>query len=147
MAENILYQNHPSWLNSWGLFLLAVIFFLILTENKEPASGIFIAAIFVLLAVIKRYRNLYTVTDLRVMMRVGLISNNTNEMELKHIRGMNIRQNVIERLMGIGTLVIISTADGGGEVVFQGSGQPEHLKDQIREVKEKYYGMPDRTKI
>ena len=69
------------------------------------------------------------------MMRTGLIANNTNEMEIRHIRGINLRQGVAERLLGIGTLEIISAADGGAEVVFSGISNPVAVKDQIRSLR------------
>jgi uncharacterized membrane protein YdbT with pleckstrin-like domain len=61
-----------------------------------------------------------------------LIARNTNEMKIKHIRSMNVRQNPLERLLGIGTLITISAAEGEAAVVFKGIKYPHGVKEKIR---------------
>ena len=61
-------------------------------------------------AAISRYRYLFTVTEDRVISREGLIARNTTEMRVKHIRSMMVRQGLLERLLGIGTLISVSIA-------------------------------------
>ena len=56
-------------------------------------------------------------------------------MELRHIRGMNVRQNVWERLLGVGTVELVSVADAGAEVVLQGIADPTEVKEKIRSIK------------
>lgn len=51
---------------------------------------------------ILRLRYKFTITNDRVIMRVGLIARNTNEILLRHIRAINVRQGIIERLLGVG---------------------------------------------
>lgn len=135
MSETIIYKDHPSWLSFLGLLLLAGSALLASLGGGEASGGIVVAAIFLLLAAVFRYRRLYTITNIRIISREGLIANNTNEIELRHIRGMKVRQNVWERVLGVGTIEIISTADGGAEVVFQGISDPVGVKDRIRFTK------------
>ena len=138
MSETIVYQEHPSWLNYAGLLLIGGCILLVTTTTGNAAGGVLISAFFFILASIFRYRRLYTITNQRVYMRVGLIANNTSEMELRHIRGMNVYQNIFERMLGVGTVEIISAADGGAEVVFQGISNPVGVKENVRTVK----GLP-----
>ena len=113
--------------------LAGMSFFIMQSAGGE---GAFVIALFLLmLAAFAKFRRLYTITDRRVMMKIGLVANNTNEMEIRHIRGMNIRQNVWERVLGVGTLEIISAADGGAEVVFKGVRDPNGVRDKIRRIK------------
>jgi len=135
MSETIVYQEHPSWLNYAGLLLIGGCVLLVATIKENALGGLLISAIFFILATIFRYRRLYTITNQRVFMRVGLIANNTSEMELRHIRGMNVYQNIFERMLGVGTVEIISAADGGAEVVFQGISNPVSVKEQVRTIK------------
>lgn len=67
-------------------------------------------------------------------MRVGLIAKNTNEMQLRHIRAINVRQGIIERILGIGTVMFISAAEGEAAVVFKGIRDPHGVKERIRGV-------------
>ena len=53
-------------------------------------------------------------------------------MKIKHIRSMNVRQNPVERLLGIGTLITISAAEGEAAVVFKGIRNPHGVKERIR---------------
>ena len=68
-------------------------------------------------------------------MRVGLISNEIKEMELRSIRVMNVHQGIFERLLGVGTVEIISVADNQANVVFQGISNPVSVKEKVRTLK------------
>lgn len=67
-------------------------------------------------------------------MRAGLIARNTNEMQLRHIRAINVRQGIIERILGIGSIVFISAAESEAAVVFKGISDPYEVKERIRGV-------------
>ncbi len=86
------------------------------------------------LAALFRFRYLFTVTEDRIVSRVGLIARNTNEMRLKHIRSMMAKQNPVERVLGIGTLITISAAEGEAAVVFKGIKDPQGVKEKIRGI-------------
>lgn len=133
--ETILYRAHPSWLYFMGLILLTGTVLLFLPYVGDVKVCVELAMFFLLLLAFARYRRLYMITDHRVIMRTGLVANNTNEMEIRHIRGINLRQGVVERLLGIGTLEIISAADGGAEVVFSGIRDPMAVKERIRTLR------------
>ncbi len=53
-------------------------------------------------------------------------------MRLRHIRTTMVRQNIVERLLGIGTLITISAAEGEAAVVFKGIRDPQRVKERIR---------------
>ena len=135
LTETTIYRQHPSWLYFSGLLVLSAVVFVMMLSAEAGGGIIVLPALILLMAGFGRYRRLYTVTSHRIMMRTGLIANNTNEMEIRHIRGINLRQGVAERLLGIGTLEIISAADGGAEVVFSGISNPVAVKDQIRSLR------------
>jgi uncharacterized membrane protein YdbT with pleckstrin-like domain len=135
LRETTIYQQHPDWLYFGGLILIAGIALVVTLQAGSVEAVFFVLAVTALLISFARYRRLYTVTDQRLIMEIGLIARNTNEMEIRHIRGINVRQNVIERLFGIGTLEIISAADGGAEVIFGGVRDPLGLKDRIRALR------------
>ncbi|MEW6213988.1 MAG: PH domain-containing protein [Nitrospirota bacterium] len=100
------------------------------------SGGFFVLLFVISLATIFRFRYLFTVTEDRVMMRAGLIAKNTNEMQLRHIRAINVRQGVIERLLNIGTIEMMSAADTEAKVEFKGVSNPHRLKERIRGLKE-----------
>lgn len=134
--ENIIYQSRPSWLYYYLLYLIGIVLFAFFNKAENMVGGIFALLSVIGLATIFRYRYLFTVTDDRVMMSVGLIARNTNEMKVKHIRSMMIRQNPVERLLGIGNLITISAAEGEAAVVFKGIRDPQGIKEKIRTLME-----------
>ena len=56
------------------------------------------------------------VSNKRVILKVGIISRNTDEMQNKKIETVSLRQSVWGRIMGYGGIVITGT--GEGDVVF-----------------------------
>lgn len=134
-TEITMYQQHPDWLYFNRLFLIAGGAIIVTLRTGSLMVGFVAIVSLILLASYGRYRRLYTVTDQRVIMRAGFIARNTNEMDIRHIRGINVRQNATERLLGIGSIEIISAADGGAEVIFNGIRNPFGLKDRIRALR------------
>ncbi len=69
-------------------------------------------------------------------MREGLIARNTNEMQLRHIRAINVKQGIIERkrILGIGTIMFLSSAEGEAAVIFKGIRDLHGVKEMIKEL-------------
>ncbi|MBI4687709.1 MAG: PH domain-containing protein [Nitrospirae bacterium] len=129
--ETIVYQERPSWLYYYLLYILGIILFAVSANIGRLDGGFFVLLIVVGLAAVFRFRYLFTITNDRIIMREGLIARNTNEMKVRHIRSMHVKQNPIERILGIGTLTVISAADGEAAVVFKGINDPQMVKETI----------------
>jgi uncharacterized membrane protein YdbT with pleckstrin-like domain len=129
--ETTIYQKRPSWLYYYFLYFIGILLFAFVNKTENIWGGIFAILVNVALAAIFRLRYLFTVTDDRVIQRVGLIARNTNEMKIRHIRSMHVKQNPIERILGIGTLTTVSAADGEAAVVFKGIHDPQMVKETI----------------
>ncbi len=132
--EKIIYQERPSWLNYYVLYIMGIIISGITFEAGEIGGGLIILLIIWMLAALFRFRYLFVVTDDRIITRVGLIARNTTEMRIRHIRTMMAKQNIVERLLGIGTLITISAAEGEAAVVFKGIMNPQGVKESIRSL-------------
>jgi len=130
-GEEVLYQARPSWLYYYRLYLIAFVLFAILQSEGRTADGIRVALFFLGLAAILRYRYKFVLSGERVISRVGLIARNTNEMKVRHIRSILVRQNPVERILGIGTVIMISAADGISTVTFKGIAGPVLVKEAI----------------
>ncbi|MEW6419498.1 MAG: PH domain-containing protein [Nitrospirota bacterium] len=132
--EKTIYRERPSWLNYYVLYIMGFIISGITLKAGEIGGGLIILLITGLLAAIFRFRYLFIVTNDRIMVRVGLIARNTTEMRIRHIRTMMAKQNIVERLLGIGTLITISAAEGEAAVVFKGIRDPQGVNEKIRGV-------------
>jgi uncharacterized membrane protein YdbT with pleckstrin-like domain len=132
--ETIIYRGRPSWLNYYLLYLIGISIFVFSYKSGDIYGGILTLIFVIGLSALFRFRYLFTVTEDRIIMRVGLIAKNTNEMQLNHIRAINVRQRIIERILGIGTLITISAAEGEAAVIFKGINDPQGIKEKIRSI-------------
>lgn len=51
----------------------------------------------------------FAITNKRLIIKTGFISRNTFEMNLSKIESINVNQNIIARIFGYGTIVIMGT--------------------------------------
>lgn len=104
---------------------------MLVTDERQAQAGFTVAMFFFLFALFGRYRRFYRITSQRVTTRIGIVANNSSELNLEHIRTINIRQNIVERLLGTGDLVMASAANGNSRIVFRGVKDPEKIKELI----------------
>jgi len=134
--ETILYQTRPSWLYYYALYCIGIIIAALFHQAGDLEAAGFLVLVFAGIVMVFRFRHLFTITSDRIIARAGLIARNTNEIQLRHIRAVSVRQGVIERILGVGTLVFLSAAEGAATVVFKGVRDPFGLKERIRSVQE-----------
>ncbi len=132
--EQIILRLRPAWRYYYTWQLAAG-----LAALSAASSGYLGAALGIVLAVttiiaVFRMRCLYYVTNQRAVMQIGLIARDTNEMHVRHIRGMTIRQSIIERVLVVGSLQLVSAADGVAEVIWSGISDPDRVKEIVRSI-------------
>lgn len=149
--EKVIYNLSPSWLNwlpslivGWivligliiGLIWLEIEINLKLSEILISSSLVIILGVaFTLSIILKKMSMQFIVTNQKVVEKRGIISRKTREVELKDIKGINLNQEITQRIFGIGDIEIGSSATAGVEVVFQGIKNPEEIKNKIRELR------------
>ena len=134
----IMYQGHPSLLYFLIYFIIgAGISLLAYHLDNVPAIIASIVAMIIVVAIL-RARLFFELTDDRVTAREGLISRDTTEIQLKYVMGTHIKQGILERILGIGTVEIFSAAETRSRVLFRGIRNPVAVKDMInRMIQEK----------
>ena len=73
--------------------------------------GLALVARFTLVPVIRWRTTHFVVTTRRVLVRSGLLTRRGLDIPLNRITGVEFRQSLFERLLGVGTLVIESPSD------------------------------------
>jgi uncharacterized membrane protein YdbT with pleckstrin-like domain len=81
----------------------------------------------------------FVVTSERVIHRTGLIAKNSMEVPLNRINDVRFHQNVFDRMIGAGDLIIESAGERGQEV-FGDVRHPEQVQKVIYERAEAYQG-------
>lgn len=132
--ERIILRIRPAWLNYWGHFALAgMVLLAAFSVEGGAGGGILLALMIIATAGIRRIRYLFTVTLQRAVTRLGLIARNTMEIDLGNIQGITVRQGITDRILNIGDVVILSSADHIA-VAFTGISNPQGVKETIRQT-------------
>jgi uncharacterized membrane protein YdbT with pleckstrin-like domain len=143
MEQNEIFRTHPSIRNSlalvvWPVVLTPLIIWAVSTYIWEdmPTVVILIAVgiglLFPAYAWLRKYFSTFVVMSDAILSRRGLLSKFTNEIRIVDIRAINVRQNFIQRLLGIGDVGFSSAAGDTEEVVFRGVVNPEGIKESIQ---------------
>ena len=70
-------------------------------------------------------------TSKRIIIKRGLLSRSTFEILLAQVEGINVKQPLIGRLFGFGTIIVTGT--GGAHQIFRGLRDPQEFQDQVQE--------------
>ena len=104
----------PAWRSYWKLWLLAWL----------------VIPLFVLLW--KRFSLRLVVTDHAVSLEEGILSTTSTEVLLRNIRTVEIRRSLMDRILGVGTLLVGASATEGYEIVVPGIPDPEGVRGILR---------------
>lgn len=83
-------------------------------------------------SILDRYTDEFAVTNRRVIVKTGLISRKTLEMNLSKIESVNVDQSIFGRLLGYGTITIIGT--GGTRESFPNISEPLKFRKIFQEL-------------
>jgi uncharacterized membrane protein YdbT with pleckstrin-like domain len=142
-GERVIYQGHPSWraiLGFYikGLLVAAAAAVLAALINEGVGLGIVafivIGAIVILAGFIKRVATVYTITDRRLNIKVGIIARKVQETRLQRVQNVNYSQGVYERIMQIGDVEFTTAGTDESNFVFAGVAQPEEVVQQVEQA-------------
>ncbi len=121
--EKVLIAENPAM---WGLspilFILSVILILVYG----------VGLLFLLILYISTKATELTITEKEIILRRGLLSKSTNEVQLTDIKNIQIEQSFLQRIVKVGSLSISSAGTGHIEIVASGFKNPEGLKRMIK---------------
>ena len=138
-GEKVIYQGHPSWRAIVGFYLkgilaglvIGVIVKLVDTTAHGVIVFVVIAAITILAGFIRRVATVYTITDRRLNIKIGIISRKVQETRLQRVQNVNFNQGVYERVMQIGDVEFTTAGTDESNFVFAGVGQPEQVVQNV----------------
>ena len=124
--EERLYEGNPAmFANNPVLFIISLALIILY------GLGLVILLIWYL----KIKATKFIITDQRVILRRGLLSKHTTEIEHDDIKNIQIDQKFIQRMLGAGNLSVSSAGTGAVEINVEGIKNPESLKEMIREAR------------
>jgi uncharacterized membrane protein YdbT with pleckstrin-like domain len=150
-AEEKLWHASPSWLLLLGKIIWLAIVAIGLPALLAYANGRWITdlqavrilwyaiAVVILWRVIimlfawARIRStMYTVTNQRVIIETGIAEKKVEDIDLRYIDETNFSQRILERMLGIGNVMIVSSDKVAPRYVLHGIPAPRELRELIR---------------
>ena len=118
------------------MFLLTPLFFLVGFAYSDGSiissiiTSIIISVLYFIYEMIKIYVSEFAITNKRVISKLGLISRDVEEMNLKSIESVNLKQGVIGRILNVGNIVI--SGRGSSQVIFKEVDDPVAVRKKIK---------------
>jgi uncharacterized membrane protein YdbT with pleckstrin-like domain len=81
---------------------------------------------------IDKYSDEFVITNRRVIVKTGLISRKTFEMNHSKIESVNVDQGIIARILGYGTIIIVGS--GGTREIFPKIKNPLEFRKKFQEL-------------
>lgn len=139
VGERLLFRGHPSWLCYWKWVLLAVGLavagaLLAPLGLKYAVLGWLVASATLFAVGLFRFSKDYLVTDERVEVIWGVIGRSSKEVRIRDIRSIDVRENALTGLLGLGSVDFSSSANSGVEVVFAQVRGAHKVKELVREL-------------
>lgn len=138
-GELILFFSHPSWfryvkaLFFFFLLVTASVMLLFIDAVYSVITGLLALATLIAIMIARSCRD-YLVTEDRVEVLWGILGRSSNEVRICDIRSLDVRENGIKGLLGIGTLDASSAANAGIEVSFLDIRKAHEVKELIRRL-------------
>lgn len=74
----------------------------------------------------------FAITNKRIIIKVGLISRRTLELNLSKVESVNVDQSILGRILGYGTITVIGT--GGTKETFGDIREPLEFRKQFQQL-------------
>ena len=119
--EQLIFEVKPTYrayvgLMIWGVLLL-----------------VFVIGIFLLIRAWYRVSSTrYRLTTQRLFVQTGLIAKKLEEVELFRVKDVTLHQGILQRLLGVGNVVVLSSDDTTPRLELAGISNPIDVKEQIR---------------
>jgi uncharacterized membrane protein YdbT with pleckstrin-like domain len=142
-GEKVIYEGHPSWRAILGFYLKGALVgaaagVLAALINDGAGLGVvtfvIVLAVTILVGFIRRVATVYTITDRRLNIKIGIVSRKVQETRLQRVQNVNYNQGVYERLMQIGDVEFTTAGTDESNFVFAGVSQPEQVVQQVEQA-------------
>lgn len=108
-SERVLIEEKPAVISYLGVYILGAILLL--------AYGL--GLLLIIGAIIHRNSIRYTITNLRIKTKRGILSRELNEIDIAHIRNITVKQCFSDMLVGVSQVLIGTSGTAGYEIVLK----------------------------
>ena len=118
VLETVLYKDSPA------MFRNRPVLFLVCCALIPVGIGLVVLFVWWL----RCLATSLVITDRRVTLRQGLLSKDTNDVLIADIRNVKVRQNLLQRIFGVGTVAVSTSGQSDMEIEVHGVPDPARIK-------------------
>jgi membrane protein YdbS with pleckstrin-like domain len=96
-------------------------------------AALIIGLILIIAPVIYTRSIRYRISNYRIDFERGIVSRKIDTLELWHVEDISFHQNLFDRILGVGTIVVISHDETTPRLEMQGLPQPRPLFDSLKQ--------------
>jgi membrane protein YdbS with pleckstrin-like domain len=82
------------------------------------------------IAVLKSHH--YRISNQRILIESGIVAKRIEEIDMRTVADLEFRQGVVDRLLGIGTVTVVSSDRSAGRTPLVGLNQPREIRELVR---------------
>jgi uncharacterized membrane protein YdbT with pleckstrin-like domain len=141
-AEQVFFHGHPSWRSMLAFHIKGVLLSVLigaiagllsaLVSGRVQAIWVVAGVLAVFVAVLgtglmRRMQTTYTITDQRLTIQLGLLTRELHEARLERVQNVRLRQSLLERAIGVGTVYFDTAASAAFDFSFAGIANPRQI--------------------
>jgi uncharacterized membrane protein YdbT with pleckstrin-like domain len=101
-------------------------------DGPVQVTWVIVAVLAVFVAVLgrglaRRLQTTYTITDQRLTIERGLMTRELYETRLERVQNVSLRQSLLERVLGVGTVDFDTAGSAGFDFSFRGVSEPRRI--------------------
>ena len=142
IREYSLDRIFTSWWRFAGAFVVAVALVVFAIRDLYPPRpwqrGLLLFAVAALIlarAALKRWSTSWSLTSERLIERRGFLSTRRRELELADIRSVEVDRRFLQRLFGLGDVVVASAASSDFLIRLEAIADPEAVAETVRQAR------------
>lgn len=144
IVEQKIFDGSPAFVGRLGAFLVSWVIALVLvivpvilvSQSDFPwwaTAGCIVLAILVLLVQPIYQRSIrYRVTNYRIDFERGIVTRQIDSLELWHAHDLLFRQSLLERMLGVGTITVLSDDESNPRVILRSIANGREVFEQIK---------------
>ena len=141
-GEEVFFHGHPSWRSMLAFYIRGLLSAIVAgviagvitraTGRSVDAAWVTVAVLVVFVVVlawglVRRLATTYTITNRRLTIRSGLLSREMHETRIERVQNVNVRQRLLERMLGIGTVDFDTAGGAAYDFSFRGVEDPGRI--------------------
>lgn len=147
--EQLIFSEHPSWRSIFGVYLMGILLVavaaavaglvtsLVGDEVSVPiVVAVAVAGLLLVVGVgfVRRVGTTFTVSTRRVHVTRGILARQVIETRISRIQSTTTRQSTLQRLLGVGDVVLDSAGGEDDEIRFLGVRHPSRVARAVDRV-------------